>query len=623
MLVGEHAASGAIRVTVAGATTTAAQAFEVRPQPDVRDSASAGPPIFYHGPQHGTPAVGRQNQRVLAIFASAAFETPIDMATEIGHEMATFTEAERFWREASYERTGSSPHGTSFKIEAGPAITLPRRRNAYVWDESDTAFARWQYLSLAKRWTQIVGSRAFCAHQGGGLAVADVSGPNWPTEVARLAPGWLALHVVVQGNTAFIAAGADGLIVADVAGPTPVQLAKITLGGNLRACDVSGNTLVAAARDSGLEVYDVSNRAAPVRRAIFDGGAEWASAIRLQGTRAYMGSGDKLRIYDVSNPRIPVRLGEAPAGDWILALDVVGNTCVVGTDGNGLAIFDVSGPVPLPRGSLKKDALRIQGVRLVGTTAYVACGAQGLMVVDVSDPSKPVQVALVPTGSSCYDVAVSSGLAVVAFGASAVGPCDMSNPKVPSLGFLNYVTSTPPLGGDYDLAALQTNLKNADDSNGKLKDHGLYRDGLLGAKAALPALNLNDFEGFIIVIRGFPGRGQSTLSNKLALHDVGLSGDKGVIWLPSHTSNGVRTTWGRKAHEIGHWLGMDDIYEEKFEDATILEGTAEKWDMAGAHDEGPLFSGREAMRMKLFSGDNVAQRTWNPAGGRAPKPSTS
>ena len=134
-----------------------------------------------------------------------------------------------------------------------------------MWDHVDVEWARRQLLTLTKRFTYIVGSKAYCVDQGRGLSVADLAVSNWPAEVARLAPGWMAYHVVVKGTTAFVAAGLDGLIAVDVSGPTPVQLAKVALGGDLRACDWSGNTLVAAALGGGVEVYDISNPAAPVR----------------------------------------------------------------------------------------------------------------------------------------------------------------------------------------------------------------------------------------------------------------------------------------------------------------------------------------------------------------------
>src|SRR5439155_18938 len=102
VLVGERASPGPIRVTVAGVTARAPFDFQVRPWPEPRDAASAGPPVFFHGPQGGTPALGKKDQRVLVLLANPADGPSVDPTTEIAAEMATFADAQRFWREASY-----------------------------------------------------------------------------------------------------------------------------------------------------------------------------------------------------------------------------------------------------------------------------------------------------------------------------------------------------------------------------------------------------------------------------------------------------------------------------------------------------------------------------------------
>ena len=613
VLVGEAATSGAIHVSKGSVTATAPQSFQLLPWPELRDAASSGPPVFFHGPQHGTPALHKKNQPVLAVFAQGAGSPPVNQAAEIAAEMATFKDAERFWREASYE-TGPASHGTSFTIEQGPWVHLPQSRNAYVWDDDDVAWARGELFAKTKRWTMVIGAHAHCAHQGGGLSIADVAGANWPSEVSKVGP-WIAYHVAVSGSTAFVAAGPAGLVAVAIGG-VPGIVGTLALGGNLRGCDISGNILVAAAMHGGLEIYDVTNPAMMVRRAAIDGGADWATCVKRVGNRAFVGAGKLLRIYDVSNPSAPNRVGQAATADWVLGLDVAGNTCVVATNGGGLGIFDVSGATPVPRGQLK-DALHVFNVRLAGTTAYAACGADGLLIADVSNPTAPKKLSLTPTGRACYDVTPPflGSAAVVSVGASGVVAADFSDPAHPALGIPNQLSSTPPLGGDYDLAALRATLINAGNSHGTTKGFRLHVDALLGAKAAMPGLNLDAFDGFIIVIQGMPGRGQSGLRSEVIWQSTTLKFNetKGVIWLPSHTSPGTRTTWGRKAHELGHWFGMKDIYEDAFEDGTVKNGDAEQWDLAGKHDLGPLFSGHEADRIQLFDAANVVRRRWLPS----------
>jgi hypothetical protein len=627
---GEHATTGPIHVTVGANTATAADPFVILPWPEMRDSASSGPPVFFHGPQEGTPAVGKQDQPVLVIFTQGLGDPPVDITAEISTEMASFKDAERFWREASYA-SSAPPHGTSISYKQGPWVSLPRPRNAYVWDDADIAWARGDLYAKTKRWTQMAGTRAYCSHQGGGMGIADISVPNGPSEVDRIAPGWIAYHVAVSAGIAWVAIGKDGLAAVSVGGGPLTQLSKTALGGNLRGCDVAGDTLVAAAMDGGVEMYHILNPSSPVRRDVADAGPDWATCVKIAGTRAYVGAGKSLRVYDLSNPAALNKIGEAATGDWVLGVDVSGTTCVVATDGSGLGVF-ISGLVPQPKGNLK-DALHVFNVRISGSRVYAACGSDGILIADISDPTAPKRLALSPTGSACYDITppIADNFCVMALGGSGIADVGITDPKSPNIGLENYLTSTPPLGGDWDLSALRTNLNNAADSRGKIKGDALFVHALLGAQTANPGLNLNSFEGFVVVIHGLPGRGQSHLAGSVSFEGrtIAFPEAKGFIWLPSHTAPDQRTTWGRKAHEVGHWFKgwgvngtevMPDIYTEWYEDGTVLTGNAEFWDMAGQVDPGPLFSGHQADALRLFDPPKIARRTWSPSA--APVPET-
>jgi len=214
-------------------------------------------------------------------------------------------------------------------------------------------------------------------------------------------------------------------------------------------------------------------------------------------------------------------------------------------------------------------------------------------------------------------MAVVGTQAVIAVGASGLRPGDFTDPAHPSFGFENFLMSTPPLGGDYSLTDLRTNLSNAADSKGKLKGDALYVHALLGARVVDPSINFSNFDGFVVVIEGSPGRGESFPAPSLSFEGqtVNFNESKGLSWLPSHPNPGVRTTWGRKAHELGHWFVMPDIYTEWYENGTVKVGSAEEWDMAGDHDTGPLFSGHQADHMQLFDASNIARRTWDPSAG--------
>src|SRR5262249_57895972 len=126
--------------------------------------------------------VGMTTRPVVVIFANAAgTPPPVNEAAEIATEMAVFANADRFWREASYQRT-------SFKFQAGPWVNLPLVRNAYVWDDRDIDWARGEKWRWTRGCPRGVAAGATCAHRGGGLSVPDVAVRNGPSESVTLPP---------------------------------------------------------------------------------------------------------------------------------------------------------------------------------------------------------------------------------------------------------------------------------------------------------------------------------------------------------------------------------------------------------------------------------------------------
>ena len=621
VLVGEGATSGPIAVTVGGLTATALHPFALAPWPDVRDGGRDGAPIFFHGPQHGTPAIGKKDQRVLVILAFPTDHVPASQAATRNAEAASFEQARRFWAEASYGRT-------TFQFEFSAWVALPNPRIFYVWEQGDIDKTREDLLRVTKRHAVLAGTRVFAAQQGLNFSIVDVSNPDNPFEEKVLGPIVVPMHVAVGANYAYVAAGDKGLYVVYVGPPTASVVRQIASTGWLHGVDIAGTTLVAAATRAGLEVYDLSVSDNPVRKSVFNLGGRWATAVRLVGTKAYVGATNNafhsfdptLRVIDVSNLAAPFEISGVTVGTtgaWVMGLDVVGTTCVVATDGDGLHVFDVSGAVPVIKG-IERSVLRLHSVTLVGTTAYGTGADQGLVIWDVADPANPklvsTHVGAPGPGYDCYGVAAGGGNAYLSLGGKylqVVGLGDLAHPT--DRGGIN-LTGTFIFGSNPNLGGLRESLRNAIVYQDLIKHDALHLHALQGLKAITPALDFESFEGFVVVLNGPFGRAQS--SNPANITQTSFEGQtikfqsaKGRLWLATDSS------WGRKAHELGHWFLMPDIYTEKYDNGTMLAGDAEHWDLAGEVDDGALFSGAQADHMQLFDGANVARRSWDPGGG--------
>src|SRR5262249_20205575 len=134
----------------------------------------------------------------------------------------------------------------------------------------------------------------------------------------------------------------------------------------------------------------------------------------------------------------------------------------------------------------------------------------------------------------------------------------------------------------------------------------------LRAWLAIPGNSLDPFEGVILFVNGPFLRGQSWTAN-----DFTFNGDRLAF---NHTKGVIYLAYGaeiaRIAHEIGHWLGMWDIYTEWYADGTYLEGTAGPWCLSGT-GERALFCAHQINDIMHFyrtasPNQNVQERAWSP-----------
>jgi hypothetical protein len=349
VLIGEGATNGPITVSIGSQTLTAPEPFVLRPWPDPRDSMQNGAPVFFHGPHRGTPALGAGEQPVFVVLAFPKGAPPADKTEARYEEVFSFMAAQQFWLQGSYGKT-------TFDLRYTPDwVELPHPRSYYVWEPFDRAWVQRDLVMATKRSAVVLGNRAAATHQGKRLAIIDVTNPAVPAELsppsAVTPPPSVGdpLHIVAQGNFAFVAGATNGLIVLNVSGNSPIPVTSVAMGGRLVGLDIAGNVLAAAAMEGGIELYDITNPSAPVRRSVVPAaGLEWVTCVRIAGNRLYAGAGTTLRRFDISNIAAPVELAGTSTTHWAMALDVSGNTLVVATDGSGLVTFDVSG-TPIER----------------------------------------------------------------------------------------------------------------------------------------------------------------------------------------------------------------------------------------------------------------------------------
>ncbi|HAB14837.1 MAG TPA: IPT/TIG domain-containing protein [Verrucomicrobiota bacterium] len=609
VLAGETTVTGPVRVEV-GADVATSGTFTVLPTPDPTDVTRAGPPRFFHGPQQGTPATNVQNQPVLVILLYPTDHDPggpAARASARGNEITSFEQARTYWNQASF---GS----TTWVMTYTDWVPLPKNRRSYFWEPGDVNDARASLLRTTSR--PLVRSGSSIIH-GSGTGFIPIDHPNpltWSFLIGASTGGSVVLGLARVGNLLYAGTAAGGFFIFDVTNPgSAVLRGSVAMPfGSIWDIQIVGTTAVVALGNSELGLIDVTNPAAP---AVLNPGmmsSEWTTTLKAVGNRIYAGHGTHLAILDLVGGALNF-VAEIDVGAWVTSVDVSGTTCAVATDGGGLKLLETTAGGAVERGTYQ-GVSRIRAVRLAGGRAYLAANAAGLVILDVTKLTAPTKLGQKVTKKPAYNLDVSGTEAVVAVGNIVLASINISDPAAPTINGTEMASGYEP-----SLDDLQNALTIAQDSQDLVKNSNRFFIDSLNAYFAATGTGvaqLSGFKGIILVVNGGKLRGQSWTSGEFA--DAGqkitLNDKKGAIYLATGAH------WGRKAHEIGHWLGMWDIYEDWYADGTKLEGTAAPWCLSGNHDNGPLFCGHHLHQIMHWyttgaptdQNSNVRELAWSP-----------
>jgi len=279
------------------------------------------------------------------------------------------------------------------------------------------------------------------------------------------------LGIAVQGSHAYAATGDAGLQIFNVSNPAaPVRVGGYNTTGYALGVVVSGSYAYIADYDAGLQVIEVSNPAAPVRVGGYDT-PDLTYAVAVSGNYAYVADYNSgLHIIDVSNPAAPVRVGGYNTPDQAKGVAVSGNYAYVADDDAGLQVIDVSNPASPTLAGGHATTGDANAVAVVGNFAYIAGDVAGLLVIDVSNPATPFQVGLAGTGGYAVGVAVAGNHAYVADDTTGLVVFGVSDPASPTeasrLGAMGNTSGVAISGSyayvaDYNAGLQVINVSNA------------------------------------------------------------------------------------------------------------------------------------------------------------------
>ncbi|NCC51372.1 MAG: hypothetical protein EOM20_09175 [Spartobacteria bacterium] len=248
-----------------------------------------------------------------------------------------------------------------------------------------------------------------------------------------------AVNLDIAGDYLYLADGAGGVNIYDISSPAvPVRIANIPYGSYARDVKVEGNRLYVAGNP--FRVYDVSNPAAPVLLGSASVGN--ASAVDVDGNYAYLVRRDSLGalcIVDVSNPANPVQVGMANMGSVDCHVEVAGNMAYVALQDTGFHAIDVASktaPVVLSTNRVTYA----MGLALNGNYAYVGT-YRGLFVMDISNPGAPVEVKSLLQGNYIMRDLYLDGNKLYVTTRNDIYILDVTNPGHPEM--IGHITRLP------------------------------------------------------------------------------------------------------------------------------------------------------------------------------------
>ena len=176
----------------------------------------------------------------------------------------------------------------------------------------------------------VVGTLAYVA-TGSGFYILNVSNPGAISQVYRYRPSgaYFFSEVVVVGDYAYLIDDEGGykMWVIDVSTPTlPYFEGDFDSLGSVDKLVIDGNLIYIAGETQGLNIYDITNPAAPTEVGSFNPSGMWVFDVEVDGNFAYLAAGnDGMRVVDISNPATPTEVNDYATSGTLNDIHILGD----------------------------------------------------------------------------------------------------------------------------------------------------------------------------------------------------------------------------------------------------------------------------------------------------------
>jgi hypothetical protein len=226
-----------------------------------------------------------------------------------------------------------------------------------------------------------IGTVVYAAVDKFGLGILDVADAANPTLRASIKTPGQAKSVAIVGTRAFVADHMSGVDFVDISNPAkPALQGSLFLEGYARAVSALGTVVAAIDAPTGIYLFDAT-KPGPLEPVGMLQSAERPVSIELsEGTNgrpdlAVLAGGGALQIFDVSNPAAPKKaVAFRMQGFTPLRVAVRGRRAYVAGGGGGVQLLDLTvASTPRMIGSFK-TARPARDVAVAGPLVLVATG---------------------------------------------------------------------------------------------------------------------------------------------------------------------------------------------------------------------------------------------------------
>lgn len=204
------------------------------------------------------------------------------------------------------------------------------------------------------------------------------------------------------------------------------------MGGRPWDVVVKDSVAYVASAEGGIQIYDISNPAAPS----FMGGFPTSGSVEMivvKGNYAFL-TGDassKIEVFDITNPETPKPAGSLVIASGTVGLERLGDLLFLAKNDKILTINIIDPTTPKFHKIMGIPEGGVRDIEISNNLLYIAYGEGKIRVIDITDPEAFVIKSDFTPGGIAVDISASGTALYAAIESTGLKIFDMADPSTP------------------------------------------------------------------------------------------------------------------------------------------------------------------------------------------------